>query len=146
MATKISFCPNPTFGLIHVPAKKFSYYTKGDQSYSLKHNKEKKIFVSKKYNNKVALVSNSHRTEETDTYLKKNKINKVSKVGSSFKFCLIAEGEGDLYPRFGRTMEWDTAAGQAIVEAAGGKVELLNGEKLTYGKKDFINPSFLCKG
>ena len=67
-------------------------------------------------------------------------------VGSSLKFCLIACGEADLYPRFGRTMEWDTAAGQAILAAAGGSVSRLDSSPLRYGKPGFENPHFIATG
>ena len=73
-------------------------------------------------------------------------------VGSSLKFCLIACGEADLYPRFGRTMEWDTAAGDAVLRAAGGMTATVDGAPLTYGKRnqaddaDFANPSFHRQG
>jgi len=67
-------------------------------------------------------------------------------AGSSLKFCLIAAGEADLYPRLGPTMEWDTAAGQAVLEAAGGHVETLDGAPLRYGKPDFRNPEFVARG
>lgn len=67
-------------------------------------------------------------------------------AGSSLKFCLVAAGEADLYPRFGRTMEWDTAAGDAIVRTAGGRVTDLEGRSLTYGKPGFENPSFIACG
>jgi 3'(2'), 5'-bisphosphate nucleotidase len=67
-------------------------------------------------------------------------------AGSSLKFCLLAAGEADLYPRFGRTMEWDTAAGDAILRAAGGTVTDLDGHPLRYGKPGFENPSFVAQG
>ncbi len=67
-------------------------------------------------------------------------------AGSSIKFCLVACGEADLYPRFGRTMEWDTAAGQAVLMAAGGEVILLDGRPFTYGKPGFENPHFVARG
>lgn len=65
-------------------------------------------------------------------------------AGSALKFCLVARGEADLYPRFGRTMEWDTAAGQAVLVAAGGRVTDLAGADLAYGKPGFVNPGFLA--
>ena len=68
------------------------------------------------------------------------------RAGSSLKFCLVAAGEADLYPRLGRTMEWDTAAGHAVLAAAGGRVETLDGRALTYGKPDFSNPHFVAAG
>jgi 3'(2'), 5'-bisphosphate nucleotidase len=67
-------------------------------------------------------------------------------AGSSLKFCLVAAGEADIYPRFGRTMEWDTAAGDAILRAAGGTVTDLEGRALTYGKPGFANPHFVAQG
>ncbi|MBL42589.1 MAG: 3'(2'),5'-bisphosphate nucleotidase [Rhodospirillaceae bacterium] len=137
----------PIFGLIYAPSKDITYYTKNNCSYILLNkNSEKKIETKKnKLKYEIALMSNSHNNKDTEDFINNNAIPSVKKVGSSLKFCLVASGEGDIYPRFGRTMEWDTAAGQAIVEAAGGKVELLNGNALTYGKKNFINPSFICK-
>ncbi len=67
-------------------------------------------------------------------------------AGSSLKFCLIAAGEADLYPRLGPTMEWDTAAGHAVLAAAGGRVDTLDGAPLRYGKPDFRNPDFVARG
>jgi 3'(2'), 5'-bisphosphate nucleotidase len=69
-------------------------------------------------------------------------------AGSSLKFCLIAAGEADLYPRFGRTMEWDTAAGHAVLAAAGGRVETAEGQPFVYGKRDraWSNPPFIASG
>jgi len=67
-------------------------------------------------------------------------------AGSALKFCLVAEGVADLYPRLGRTMEWDTAAGHAIVLAAGGRVTTIEGTELTYGKPGFDNPHFVARG
>jgi 3'(2'), 5'-bisphosphate nucleotidase len=67
-------------------------------------------------------------------------------LSSALKFCRVAEGEADLYPRFGQTMEWDTAAGQALVEAAGGRVTALDGTPLRYGKPGWLNDGFVCHG
>jgi 3'(2'), 5'-bisphosphate nucleotidase len=96
----------------------------------------------------VAVVSRSHRDPETDDYLAARHITNRVAAGSSLKFCLIATGEADLYPRHGRTMEWDTAAGQAVVEAAGGSVKTLEGNPLVYGKSQsgFVNPYFVARG
>ncbi len=75
-------------------------------------------------------------------------VREARPIGSSQKFCLIAEGLGDLYARFGTTYEWDTAAGQAILEAAGGSVATLDGARLTYGKAEqgYLNPHFVAWG
>lgn len=97
----------------------------------------------------VAVASRSHRSAETDAYLKEIGAGDFAAAGSSLKFCLIAEGKADVYPRFGRTMEWDTAAGQAVLEAAGGSVLIHpEGTRLGYGKdKDgFANPHFIAWG
>jgi 3'(2'), 5'-bisphosphate nucleotidase len=70
----------------------------------------------------------------------------LENAGSSLKFCRIAEGLADIYPRLGRTMEWDTAAGQAVLVAAGGSVRTLDGKELSYGKPGFENPHFVARG
>ena len=72
---------------------------------------------------------------ETDLYIRNFEAAEIVSVGSSLKFCMIASGEADLYPRFGTTMEWDTAAGDAILRAAGGMTTTLDGAPLTYGKR-----------
>jgi 3'(2'), 5'-bisphosphate nucleotidase len=80
-------------------------------------------------------------------FLKGRTVASVQNMGSAVKFCRVAEGAADLYPRFGRTMEWDTAAPQAVVEAAGGAVRLLEGGgELLYGKPRWENPPFVCTG
>jgi 3'(2'), 5'-bisphosphate nucleotidase len=80
-------------------------------------------------------------------YLAGRSVAETLHVGSAIKFCRIAEGLADLYPRFGRTMEWDTAAAQAILEAAGGSVRCAEtGARLTYGKPRFENPHFVAEG
>jgi 3'(2'), 5'-bisphosphate nucleotidase len=96
----------------------------------------------------VVVASRSHRDERTEAYLKCLKVQKIVSAGSSLKFCLLASGEADLYPRFGRTMEWDTAAGHAVLTAAGGHVEVETGEPLTYGKvsRGYDNPAFIARG
>ena len=96
----------------------------------------------------TALVSLSHLDPETEAFLAKLKIAKRSGAGSSVKFLEIARGEADVYPRFGPTMEWDTAAGQAVLEASGGRVVTTNGDPLRYGKREsgLRNPSFIAWG
>lgn len=93
-----------------------------------------------------ALVSRSHMDAETDGFLVAHGVVERLPLGSSLKLCAIAEGRADLYPRFGRTMEWDIAAGQAVLAAAGGCVTTLDGEPLRYGKRleSFANPSFIA--
>jgi 3'(2'), 5'-bisphosphate nucleotidase len=94
----------------------------------------------------TVVASRSHMDAATADYLKSCDVKTLTSAGSSLKFCLIAKGEADLYPRFGRTMEWDTGAGQAVLEAAGGKVCNEDGTPLTYGKshRGFDNPAFIA--
>jgi len=94
------------------------------------------------------VASRSHRTPETDAYIRTVEAAEIVSIGSSLKFCLIAGGEADVYPRFGPTMEWDTAAGDAVLRAAGGLTRTLEGEALVYGKSGvgFANPSFIARG
>jgi 3'(2'), 5'-bisphosphate nucleotidase len=96
----------------------------------------------------VAVVSRTHRSSKTEEYLAHYRISEMVAAGSSLKFCLIAAGEADLYPRHGRTMEWDTAAGHAVLAAAGGSVTQLDGAPFLYGKAadGFVNPSFVARG
>lgn len=90
------------------------------------------------------VASKSHMNEETLQYLDKLGPHKLVQAGSSLKFCRVAEGAADVYPRLGPTSEWDTAAAQAIVEAAGGHVTRLDGTPLGYGKPDVLNPYFVA--
>ncbi len=94
----------------------------------------------------TVVVSRSHSTPETETYLTHYRVAERVSVGSSLKFCLVAAGEADLYPRLGPTMEWDTAAGQAVLIAAGGSVLAPGGAPLTYGKPGLRNSFFVAGG
>jgi 3'(2'), 5'-bisphosphate nucleotidase len=96
--------------------------------------------------NPVIVASRSHRDPQTDAFIARHSGAEIKSIGSSLKFCMVASGEADFYPRFGRTMEWDTAAGHAILRAAGGKVLDENGKPLTYGKleRGFDNPAFVA--
>jgi sulfate adenylyltransferase subunit 2/3'(2'), 5'-bisphosphate nucleotidase len=94
----------------------------------------------------AAVGSRSHGGDETQAYLKAFDVAEFKAAGSSLKFCLVAEGVADLYPRMGPTMEWDTAAGDAVLRAAGGRVETLDRSPLAYGKPGFRNPHFVAFG
>jgi 3'(2'), 5'-bisphosphate nucleotidase len=95
----------------------------------------------------TVLASRSHGDQAAlNAFLADQPVARIRQAGSSLKLCLLAAGEADLYPRFGRTMEWDIAAGQAVLEAAGGRVEDLQGQPLRYGKPGFENPDFLAWG
>ncbi len=96
----------------------------------------------------AAVASRSHRDAETDAFLDTHGISEILSAGSSLKFILLARGEADVYPRFGRTMEWDTAAGHAVLSRAGGVVVTTDGAELGYGKRasGYANPAFIAWG
>ena len=94
----------------------------------------------------VAVASRSHRDAPTEAFLAGQPIAGLRSVGSSLKFCLVAAGEADVYPRFGPTMEWDTAAGQAVLQAAGGRVVTPEDAPLRYGKPGWRNGPFIAWG
>lgn len=110
------------------------------------------ITVREQPDDRLALASLRHNSPETGSFLAHHAISKCTNIGSSLKFCLLAEGKADVYPRFTRTMEWDTAAGDAVLRAAGGSTVTLDGAPLTYGKTgpaadfDFANPNFISWG
>jgi 3'(2'), 5'-bisphosphate nucleotidase len=100
----------------------------------------------------TAVASRSHNSPETEAFLTEQGITSTKSVGSSLKFCLVAEGAADVYPRFGRTMEWDTAAGDAVLRAAGGMTVDTDNKQFRYGKtsqasdSDFANGHFVAWG
>lgn len=96
----------------------------------------------------VAVASRSHRDSKTEEFLARYSVKAFVSAGSSLKFCLVAAGEADIYPRLGRTMEWDTAAGHAVLTAAGGSVTTIDGGPFLYGKvnEGFANPYFVARG
>lgn len=93
----------------------------------------------------MVVASKSHRDQATDDYIARYAVRDMTSAGSSLKFCLVATGEADLYPRLGRTMEWDTAAGDAVLRGAGGMVVRFDDHSpLAYGKAGFGNPFFIA--
>jgi 3'(2'), 5'-bisphosphate nucleotidase len=95
----------------------------------------------------TVVASRSHGDADAlEIFLAEHKVAAQTSAGSSLKFCLVAAGEADLYPRLGRTMEWDTAAGHAVLAAAGGRVMTLDGMDLRYGKPGLDNPHFVARG
>jgi 3'(2'), 5'-bisphosphate nucleotidase len=94
----------------------------------------------------VVVRSKSHPSAKTEAFLETIKVRELISGGSSIKICMVADGSADIYPRFGRTMEWDTAAGHAILNAAGGRLETPEGTTLVYGKPGFENPHFIAYG
>jgi len=144
----------PTRGVVYAPAKGRMFFTQADGS-SVEEAGEfakdsmgalRPIRVSDPDNAALMVVaSKSHRDQATDEYIAKYAVKDMKSAGSSLKFCLIATGEADLYPRVGRTMEWDTAAGHAVLHGAGGKVVRFDDHApLTYGKDGFANPFFIA--
>lgn len=94
----------------------------------------------------VVVASRSHSNPETEAYLAELTVKRMASAGSSLKFCLVAAGEADIYPRLGPTNEWDTAAGHAVLAAAGGSVRTLDGQPLRYRKPTLRNPPFVARG
>ncbi|MGB0958892.1 MAG: 3'(2'),5'-bisphosphate nucleotidase CysQ [Halocynthiibacter sp.] len=144
----------PIRGVVYAPAKERLFYTLEDG----RTVEEKAPFakdsigqttplqVSTPNNDALMIVaSKSHRDQATEDYINKYAIKDSKSAGSSLKFCLVATGEADLYPRVGRTMEWDTAAGHAVLKGAGGAVVRFDDHTpLTYGKDDYANPFFIA--
>lgn len=132
----------PILGVIYVPVYDTTYHGMVMLgAYKIENGTQSRITVSHKDKDLIAVGSKSHATEEDQKVLSRYDIKSFTSRGSSLKFCMIAEGKADLYYRGGPTMEWDTAAGHAILLAAQGKVE-----GLSYNKKNLLNGSFLCKG
>ena len=146
----IAFIENntPVFGVIRVPAKSVTYWGgSGIGSMKKIDGKEvEKINVSNIKSDKLKVISSrSHKNEILNLYL--NKLGSVEEVnvGSSLKFCLLAEGKADFYPRLGPTSEWDTAAGEAILKFSGGYVLSDKGDKISYNSSEsLLNPNFLA--
>ncbi len=138
----------PVLGIIHAPVLGLTYWGAAVGTFAQFADEEERVITCRQApaDGLVAMVSRSHRSPDLEDFLADYAITGETTSGSSIKFCRIAEGEADLYPRLGRTMEWDTAAGHAIVRFAGGTVTDLDGNELIYGKPGFENPHFIAKG
>ncbi|MDG2341073.1 MAG: 3'(2'),5'-bisphosphate nucleotidase CysQ [Paracoccaceae bacterium] len=144
----------PTRGVVYAPAKDRMFFTLADgtsveESGDLDREivgETTPISVAKSDNTALMVVaSKSHRDQATDDYIAKYDVKDMKSAGSSLKFCLVATGEADIYPRLGRTMEWDTAAGHAVLTGAGGAVVSFDDLKtLQYGKVGYENPYFIA--
>ena len=144
----------PTRGVVYAPAKERMFYTLADGSaveedgpFDKTHaGATRAIRVAESDNAALMVVaSKSHRDQATDDYINKYAVQDSKSAGSSLKFCLVATGEADIYPRVGRTMEWDTAAGHAVLHGAGGKVVVFaTHDPLVYGKEGYANPFFIA--
>ncbi len=136
----------PVLGVVHVPALDVTYYTMpGQGALKQKGNQSPApISVTALSRRSVRVVaSRSHPSPKMEQFLSRLEKFEIVETGSSLKFCRVAEGAADLYPRLGPTMEWDTAAGHCIVETAGGSVSTLDGMPLVYNKEDLRNPDFV---
>ncbi|WP_110553694.1 3'(2'),5'-bisphosphate nucleotidase CysQ [Pseudaestuariivita atlantica] len=144
----------PTRGVVYAPARNRLFYTTADgQSVEETGPFDKAapgatspISVADSDNAALMVVaSKSHRDQATDDYINKYAVKDMKSAGSSLKFCLVATGEADIYPRLGRTMEWDTAAGHAVLAGAGGEVVRFDDlTPLRYGKDTYANPFFIA--
>lgn len=134
-------------GVIHIPVTGVSYSASLNNGANIHqgNNLTTSISVKKTIANKITIAgSRSHGNQKQKAFIKKLEQPEVLSIGSSLKFCLVAEGKADIYPRFGPTSEWDTGAAQAIVEEAGGIVVDMNFKRLEYNTKEsLLNPEFL---
>lgn len=144
----------PVRGIVYAPAKDRLFYTNAE-GVSVEESGDfakdaigpvTQIKVTTPDNDALLVVaSKSHRDQATDDYINKYNVKDSKSAGSSLKFCLVATGEADIYPRVGRTMEWDTAAGHAVLTGAGGAVVRFDDHTtLKYGKEGFANPFFIA--
>ena len=145
----------PVAGVIYAPVHEKLYFSGPNSAFMLPMAPEDRLDMAQAKPLRVGpfpdnglgvLASRSHRDKKTDALIKRLHVRAVIPAASSYKFCLLAEGRADLYPRHGRTMEWDTAAGHAILKAAGGIVTREDGTPLEYGKLEraLDNPSFIA--
>lgn len=136
----------PVMGVIYCPVLNVIYYGSLDKgSFKMIPGAEPEpIFVSKETSNWTAIGSRSHADQGEEEILKQFPVTQKLSIGSSLKFCLIAEGRANIYYRKGPTMEWDTAAGQAIAVSAGARMLNALKEKFCYNKPTLLNPGFFC--
>ena len=144
-----------TAGVIYAPDPRLLYYgARGEGAFRARHKTEPEPIRVRAPSDSglTGIGSRNHEAPGTEARNARLGIADYLPSGSSLKFCALAEGAADIYPRYGRTMEWDTAAGQAILEAAGGRVTALDGDRetgpLVYGKIEdgFANPNFIARG
>jgi 3'(2'), 5'-bisphosphate nucleotidase len=140
----------PVLGVVHVPALDLTYAAAGLGTATRQSGPAQPHAIrARPVPNRRAVVVHSRSHENNDRfekYLATLDAPQTRVSGSAIKFCLLAAGEADLYPRFGPTMEWDTGAGQAVLEAAGGGVTTIEGAPFRYGKPGFLNPGFIARG
>ncbi|WP_418140345.1 3'(2'),5'-bisphosphate nucleotidase CysQ [Marinobacter sp. MA] len=138
----------PVMGVVIAPALKEAYWGVVGEGAHMRDRAGKihRIRVAEAKDVKRVVASKNHLNPETRTFIDKLGEHELVQAGSSLKFCRIAEGHADIYPRMGPTCEWDTGAAQAVLVAAGGKVQTVDGKPLKYGKQDVLNPYFIAAG
>ena len=138
----------PILGVVTAPALKEAYWgLRGEGAYKRDNTGHvQRISVAPPGEAKRVVASKNHLNEDTKAFIDKLGAHELVQAGSSLKFCKIAEGHADIYPRLAPTCEWDTGAAHAVLLAAGGKVETLEGKPLQYGKEDVLNPHFIASG
>jgi 3'(2'), 5'-bisphosphate nucleotidase len=144
----------PTLGVVYAPARSEMYWGDATSKQASRatwpphgsSSATRSIRVREPATPLCAVASKSHNTPETEAWLAAAGVGNRVSIGSSLKFVLVASGEADVYPRPAPTMEWDTAAGDAVLRAAGGRVFDLDGRPLEYGKARFFNPGFIATG
>lgn len=138
----------PVMGIVYAPMRdRLFFASHGGGAFEISAGERRAIQVrTPPATGRVAVASASHRDEKTNRWLQDQGISQTIATGSSLKFCLIAAGEADVYPRYGPTMEWDTAAGDAILRAAGGRVLAEDGQPFQYGKTAYRNQPFFAFG
>ena len=135
----------PVLGVVTAPALNQAYMgVKGGGSFRQTKASRTVIQCSSLHNPPRVLASKNHLNQATRRFINRMGDCKMVQAGSSLKFCRIAEGAADIYPRMGPTSEWDTAAAHCVLEAAGGRIQTLAGKRLTYGKQDVLNPPFIA--
>lgn len=138
----------PTLGVVTAPALKEAFWgAKGEGAYKRdRTGKVHRIQVAEPRPVKRVVASKNHLNDETRAFIDQLGEHETLQAGSSLKFCRIAEGRADIYPRMGPTSEWDTGAAHAVLLAAGGNVKQVDGSALVYGKENVLNPHFIAAG
>ncbi len=138
----------PVMGVVTAPALKEAFWgIKGEGAHKRDRTGQvHRIRVAEPKATRRVVASKNHMNDETRNFIRALGPHRTVQAGSSLKFCRIAEGHADLYPRMGPTSEWDTGAAHAVLLAAGGNVYTLDGEPLQYGKEDVLNPYFIAVG
>jgi 3''(2''),5''-bisphosphate nucleotidase (EC 3.1.3.7) len=138
----------PVMGVVTAPALKEAFWgIKGEGAHMRdRTGRVHRIRVAEPKDTLRVVASKNHLNEETRAFIDTLGAHETVQAGSSLKFCRIAEGHADIYPRMGPTSEWDTAAAHAVLVAAGGKVQTPEGHPLVYGKENILNPNFIAAG